>query len=109
MIGEQAFGRSVLVLLDDLERSVEDAASTPVVLLENERGCVEFFGHALEVAKLCGSPAIDGLIRVADGSEMFLGTGKKGHELILCGVGVLHFVDQDVADVIDDVLESGER
>ncbi len=44
------------------------------------------------------TPAVDGLVVIADGEDVASVIGKDTHKRVLDGVGILEFVDQNLTE-----------
>src|ERR1700749_713010 len=89
------------VVLDDGVGDVEDSLSGAVVLFE-----LDYFGRrevlleVQDVRNVCPAPAVHTLTLVADHADVLLLLGEEVYEGELEGVGVLVFVDEDVAEAL---------
>ncbi len=89
------------VVADHRVRGGEDAAGRAVVLLERDHLQARVVGRqALQVLDRRAAPAVDALVVVADRGEAAARPGDQLHQLVLHAVGVLVFVDQDVARAV---------
>ena len=50
------------------------------------------------IADICTTPAINGLIRIANYAEIAIATGQKGSKLILCSIGILILIHQHIPE-----------
>ena len=66
----------------------------------------KILGEAQDVADVGAAPAVDGLILVADDAEIGLGAGQQAQQIVLHAVGVLIFVDVQIAEAL---LPGGAR
>ena len=97
-VGPQLFGVAPFVVGDDIVGGIEDQAGGSVVLFEfDDFGLVEGLVEAEDVARVGAAPAVDRLVVVADDGEVFVGRRQVLEDLVLGGVGVLEFVDEEVA------------
>ena len=98
-VGEQVLGLARAIVRDDGVGRVEDIARRAVVLLELDR--LRLGPVALEVedvADVGTAPRVDGLVVVADDHEVSVAAREHLRDLVLCLVGVLVLVDQDVPE-----------
>ena len=56
--------------------------------------------QAAQVFHVGAAPGVDGLVVVADGGKHAFGAAEQAHEGVLAGVGVLAFVDEQVAQAV---------
>src|SRR5690606_10877584 len=81
--------------------ALEDAAGGAVVLLQHhhfQRGVILFQAHQIFRAR--ATPGVDRLVVVADYGELAAHAYQLFYQQVLAGVGVLVFVDQQVADAV---------
>ena len=100
-LGPELLVEQLLVVRDDVVGGLQDAHRRPVVLLQRddlERR--EFGRQPLQVVDVGAAPAVDRLIVVAHGGELGADAGQQFQELVLAGVGILVFVDQQVAQAV---------
>ncbi len=99
--GPELLVEQLLVVRDDVVGGLQDAHRQPVVLLQRDDLERRKFGRQpLQVADVGPAPAVDRLIVVADGSELGADAGQQLEELVLAGVGILVFVNQQVAQAV---------
>ena len=85
----------------------EDVAARAVIALEPDHlGARKILLEAQDVVDVGAAPSVDRLIVVADAAKIAVGPREKPQPQILDDVGVLVFVDQDVAEA---ALEVGEN
>ena len=90
-----AFGGAI----DDGIGDTEDGFGGAVVLFEADGGGLGEVAFEVEdVADVGGAPGVDGLVGVADDGEVAAAGGPGAREVVLDDVGVLEFVDEDVAE-----------
>ncbi len=81
--------------------SVKDRLGGPVILVQDDDGRVGERPLELEEVPHIGSPpTVDRLVGIADHRYLVMSSGKLQHELVLCPVGVLVLVDQDVLEAL---------
>ena len=91
---------------DDGVSGLEDGVGGAVVLFESDDlGAGEEVFEVEDIAEVGASPAVDGLVVVADDADIGVRSGEHDHESELYGVGVLVFVDEDVAALFAVGLE----
>jgi hypothetical protein len=79
----------------------EDVRGRAVVLLQaDDLGAGEILFEAQDVGDLGAAPAVDRLIVVADATQVAARLGEQFQPVVLGGVGVLIFVDQDVEEAL---------
>ena len=78
-----------------------------VVLVEDDNaGVGEGFFEFENVSYVCSSERVDGLVAVADDEDVSVLVGEFEHDVVLCGVGVLVFVYEDVLKALLVVVEN---
>ena len=100
-LAPQLFLEGVGVVGDQGVGAFEDAAGGAVVLLQHhhlQRRVVVFQQH--QVFRPRAAPGVDRLVIVADHGELVAHAHQQLHQQVLAGVGVLVFVDQQVADAV---------
>ncbi len=96
--GPQRLAEAAFVLGDEARGGGEDVRRRAVVLLQpDDAGAGEILLEAQDVADLGAAPAIDRLIVVADAAEIAVTLRQQAQPQILRDVGVLVFVDQQIA------------
>ncbi len=96
--GEEGFVFAVDVVDDELIGAFEDGGSAAEVFLEaDDAGAGEVLFEAEDVVDVGTAPAIDGLIGIAGDAEIARVDGEGVNDLVLGDVGVLVFIDEDVA------------
>ena len=99
--GEQRLAQPVAVMGDESGRHAEDMPGRAVVALQpDHRGVGEVALEAQDVLDLGAAPAVDRLVVVADAAQIAPLLRDQPQPEILDDVGVLIFVDQDVAETI---------
>ena len=102
------------VVGDQRGRAGEDLRRRPVVLFQpHDPGAREVLLETQDVADLGAPPAVDRLVVVAHAADVASLLGQKPQPQILRDIGVLIFVDQDVAKAraidIENVDMGGEN
>ena len=96
--GPELLGVTVRVLFDHCLGRLEDVAAGTVILLQFEYPATGIIPLKLQdVADIGATPAVDGLVVIPDHADVVITIGQLMDNLILHPVGVLVFVDQDVA------------
>ena len=86
---------------DDVVGGAQDGARAAVVLLERDDLERRVVGRqALEVLQRRAAPAVDALVVVAHRGEEALRTDQGLEQRVLHGIGVLHLVDQHMAEAL---------
>ena len=99
-LGPEAFLLAILVLPDHGGRGVEDDLRRPVVPLEADgAGFGEVLFEVEDVAQVGAAPLVDRLVRIPDDGEVAVFGRELADQEVLRAVGVLVFVDQDVAEL----------
>src|SRR6202012_5874946 len=105
-IRPQLLAEAATVARDNRVGRVEDRRGGAVVLLQADglraREVVEELLHVFDFRP---APAVDGLVVVADDEGLARAAGKDAYPRVLQRVGVLEFVDEQVAPAILVVLE----
>ena len=115
-VGPEGLAEAALVGGDDAGGGGEDVRGGAVVLLEpDDLRAGEVLLEAEDVADLGAAPAVDRLVVVADAADVVVGAGEEAEPEVLGDVGVLVFVDEDVAEPalvlgedVGVVLEDGD-
>ena len=95
----QVLAETPAVVLDQRVGGVEDVAVRAVVLLELDHLLDrEILLQVLHVGGRCAAEGVDRLVVVADRENRVVRAGQQPQPLILQPVGVLEFIDQDVAE-----------
>ena len=98
-VGPQLLADAVRVVGDHRIGGIEDVGAGAVVLLQADGlRAREVLQEALHVLHFRAAPAVDGLVVVADHEHVAAVACQQAHEAVLDGVGVLEFVDQDLAE-----------
>jgi hypothetical protein len=96
----QGLAQAPFVVGDQVRSGRQNMWSRAVVALEShDGGAGEILLEAQDVADLGTAPAIDRLIVVADAAHILGALGEQPQPQVLRHVGVLVFVDQDVAEI----------
>ena len=99
--GPQGLVEQLLVVRDDVVGRLEDTHGRPVILLEfDDLERREFGRQLLQVVDVGAAPAVDRLVVVAHRGELRTEAGQQLEQLVLAGIGVLVFVDQQVAQAV---------
>ncbi len=97
--GMQGLAEPALVMGDQAGGGGEDRRGGAVIGLQpDDCGAGKIPFEFQDVLDLRTAPGIDALIVVADAADVFMGLGQQPQPVILHQVGVLVFVDQDVAE-----------
>ena len=100
-VGPQLLAHAPAVVADQGVGSLQDGAGGAVVLLQTHHpGIGEFLGETLDVLDPCATPAVDGLVIIADHGHAFAITGQQLQPGVLQGVGILELVDQQVGEAL---------
>src|SRR5262245_13277023 len=101
-VGEQGLAQPRLVVADEMRCRRQDVAGGAVVALEPDHlGARKVELEAQNVVDLRPAPAVDRLVVVADAADIGgIAAGQQPEPQILGDVGVLIFVDQDVAQAL---------
>ncbi len=98
-IGPERLAEAALVGGDHAGGGGEDMRSGAVVLLQtDDLRAGEVLLEAQDVADLGAAPAVDRLVVVADAGDVAVAAGQQPQPEVLGDVGVLVFVDEDVAE-----------
>ena len=98
-VGVQRLAEAAGIVGDEVGGGAENVTRRAVVLLEpDDLGAGKVFLEAQDVVDLRPAPAIDRLVVVADAANVARPLGQEPQPEILHDVGVLVFVDQDVAE-----------
>ena len=88
----------------------QDVAGGAVILLQPDGARAGIVvEELLHVADLRAAPAVNRLIVIADNEHLAAFTGKQADEGVLHVVGVLEFVDQDLAETLPVVFQQRRR
>ena len=100
-IGEQALRLAAHVVAHDRVGRVEDVAGRAVVLLELDHRRVGIvLAEAQDVLDVGATPAVDGLVVIADDHEVLVLAREQVGDGVLNAVGVLVLVDADLAEAL---------
>ena len=100
-LGPQRLAQPPLVAGDQPRRGAEDMRGRAIVLLQPHHmraGKVAF--ESQDVADLGPAPAIDGLVVITHAAQVPVPLGQQPQPQILGDVGVLVFVDEDIAETL---------
>ena len=101
----QGFLEQLLVMCDDVVGSLQDTHCRPVVLFQfDDFQTREFIRQFFQIGDVGTAPAVNGLIVIAHRSELLAYAGELLEQLVLAGVGVLVFIDQQVAQAVLPLL-----
>ena len=96
---KQRFGEQLGVGANHIVGGAQDGAGGAVVLLQLDhlqRGKVQ--RQLFQVVQRGAAPAVNALVVVAHGGEVAAFAHQQFEQVVLCGVGVLVFIDQHVAE-----------
>ena len=100
-VGEEFLGSTVAVMVDNRHGTIQNCLRGAVVLLEQDGFCVfEVLLEAQDVAIIRAAPAVDALVFVTDHIEVAVFLCQQAQNGVLCQVGVLEFVHQDVFKLV---------
>ncbi len=109
-IGPQRLAQAAFIVRDETRGGGEDVRGGAVILLQADHlGAGKILLELQYVLDLGPAPAIDGLIIVAHTADVLVGLGERAQPEILCDVGVLVFVDQDIAELFLVALQPVRR
>ena len=99
VVGPEGFVLAGAVVFDDSVGGIQDVLGGAVILLEADYHSVgiDFF-KVQDIADVGAAEFIDGLIVISHNTEIFVSAGKKADQLKLGAVGILVFVDHDIAE-----------
>ena len=97
---------SVLVILDDRIRHLQNARRRAVIVLQQNRLCAFMelvkFQNAIDIGT---APAINRLVRVAHHKQVLVVTRKQIRQTILLSVNILVFIDHHVHHALAPLVE----
>ncbi len=100
-LGEQLFIKHVRVIGNQDIAAFQDAAFGAVVLLQLDHvQAREILLQPHQILWLCATPGIDRLIVITDHGKAGALANQQFHQLVLAGIGVLVFIDQQVTDAV---------
>ena len=100
-IGEQRLAEPPFVVGDEVRGGAEDVRRRAVVPFEaDDLGARKILLEAEDVVDLRPAPAVDRLVVVADAADVALLLRQQPQPEVLRDVGVLVFVDEDVAEAL---------
>jgi hypothetical protein len=100
-VGPQLLVEQLLVVRNQGVGRLEDAYRRAVVLFELDHLQVQVVARQpAQVLDVGAAPAVDRLVVVADGREGGARPGEQPEHAVLAGVGVLVFVDQQIAQAV---------
>ena len=100
-VGPQGFAEAPGIVRDEPVGGGEDVRCRAVVLLEaDDLRAGKVFFEAEDVGDLGAAPGVDRLVVIADAAEVARGLGEQPQPFVLRLVGVLIFVDEDVAEAV---------
>jgi hypothetical protein len=100
-LGPQLLVEQFLVVRDQGVGRLEDAYRRAVVLFELDHLEVRVVARqAAQIGDIGTAPAIDRLIVIADRGERGAWPGQQPQQLVLAGIGILVFVDQQIAQAV---------
>ena len=100
-VGPQVLALALRVVGDDLVRRVQDVTGGTVVLFEADG--LRVFIVALKVEDVLDGGAaepVDGLVVIADDTDVHVLAGQEARQHILSRVGVLVLVDEDITELV---------
>ena len=90
---------SAFIAGNNLIRRIKDIRCRPVILFQlNNLGVRIILFKIQNVADICASPAIDGLIVIANNTEVSAFCRNQPYKHVLCIIGILVLVHVDIAD-----------
>ncbi len=97
-VGPQLLAFAAQVVRDNSSGGLKNDLRRSVVLLQSDdAGVGEVLLKLENITDVGASPGIDALILVADCADVFGLAGEQLHELVLGAIGVLIFVDEEIA------------
>ena len=100
-VGPQGLAEAAGIVGDEAVGRGEDVAGRAVILFEpDDRRAGEVLLEAQDVGDLGAAPRIDRLVVVADAAQVAARLGEQPQPFVLALVGVLIFVDEDVAEAV---------
>ncbi len=106
LVGPQSLAEAAGVVGDEPVGGGEDVRGRAVVLFEANNLCAgKIFLEAQDVGDLGPAPGVDRLVVVADAAQVTARLGKEFEPGVLRLVGVLIFVDEDVAEALAVALQ----
>ena len=101
LVAPQLLGLASDIAGNDGVGGVEDRLGRAIVLLEHHHGGVGERLLELEDVADVGTPeGIDGLVGITHDGDLTVLFGELEHKIVLDGVGVLIFVDEDVTEAM---------
>ncbi len=106
MLAPQVLLEQLGVVLDEVVGALQDALRGAVILfqLDDAQGGVVVL-QVVQVGGTGTAPGVDGLVVVAHHGDRGTAAGQQFHHLVLAIVGVLIFVDQQVAEAVLPALQ----
>ncbi len=104
-IGPQVLAQTAVIAFDQRVGRLEDRSHGPVVLFQPDRlrhGKV--CQQGTHIADFRTTERVNGLVVVADGKQIAMGTGQQLQPSILQAVGILKLVDENVPETLAIVL-----
>ena len=107
ILGPEGFVFAGGIVGDDGVGEVEDGLGGAVVFLELDHGGVRIvLFEAEDVLHIGAAPLVDGLVVVADDTDVTVFRSEEMHQLVLDAVGVLVLIDEDVLEAVLVFLEN---
>ena len=100
-VGPEVLALALRIVSDDFIRRVQDVAGGTVVLFETDG--LRVFIVAFKVQDVFDGGAaepVDALVVIADDADVHVLAGEEARQHILCRVGVLVLVDEDIAELV---------
>ena len=100
-VGPQRLAEPAGIVRDEAVGGGEDVRGRAVILLEpDDLRAGEVLFEAKDVGDLGAAPGIDRLVVVADAAEVAARLGEQLQPFVLALVGVLIFVDEEIAEAV---------
>ncbi len=97
-VGPELFAAAAEIVFDDRVRRAKNRVGGAIILLElDDFDFGKMFFHVEQVGNFRAAPAVNALVVIADDAEIAMFLREQVDEFELRGVGVLVFVDHDVA------------
>ena len=98
-VGPERFTKAAFIAANDIRRRRQNMRGRAVVLFEpHHMRAGEILFKPQDIADLGPAPAIDRLIIIPHTADILVPPRQQAQPEILCHVGILIFVDKDVAE-----------